>query len=94
MVHDRAHAVKCFVNETKEYGMAKVDSAVSKERRSIAELLTVQQAADLMAISRVTVWRLMERGEIGYVRISQKCRRLSLAAIEEYVERSGQPPAA
>ena len=49
-------------------------------------LLSVEEAADLLGVSRTTVYDLLRTRTLGSVRIG-RCRRISLDALQEYVER-------
>lgn len=51
------------------------------------ELLTVDQAAKLLAISKPTLWRLLRRGELPVVKIAQRGTRLKRSDIEAYISR-------
>jgi len=50
------------------------------------ELLTVDQAAEWLAISKPTLWRMIRRGEIPVVKIAQRTIRIKLTDIEDYIE--------
>lgn len=52
------------------------------------ELLTVEEAADWLAISKPTMWRMIRRGEIPVVRIARRTIRLKLTDLENYIERN------
>jgi len=57
-------------------------------------LLTVAQAADLLAVCEFTVRRMVWRGDMRFVRVgrSLRIRRVDLDAwIEEKSERNGEP---
>ncbi len=49
-------------------------------------LLSVEEAADLLGVSRTTVYDLLRTRTLGSVRIG-RCRRISLDALRAYVER-------
>lgn len=47
-------------------------------------LLTVEQAADALAVGRSTVYQLLEAGALRSVRIG-RCRRIPVDALDELV---------
>jgi excisionase family DNA binding protein len=49
-------------------------------------LLTIEDAASCLAISRAHAYRLVQRGELPTIRLGRS-RRVSRAALEAYVER-------
>ncbi len=49
-------------------------------------LLSVEEAAELLGVSRTTVYDLLRTRTLGSVRIG-RCRRISLDALQEYVEK-------
>jgi excisionase family DNA binding protein len=49
-------------------------------------LLSVEEAADLLGVSRSTMYDLMRTRAVGSVRIG-RCRRISLDALRVYVDR-------
>lgn len=53
------------------------------------DLLTTQQVADLMQVSRPFVVRLVDRGDLACVRVG-KHRRVSAASVIEYLEQTRQ----
>jgi putative molybdopterin biosynthesis protein len=50
------------------------------------ELLTVEEAAEWLSISKPTIWRIIRRGEIPVVRIGQRTIRLRLEDLEKFIE--------
>ena len=52
------------------------------------ELLTVEEAAEWLAISKPTLRRILRRGEIPVVRLAKRIVRIRLSDIEEYIERN------
>ena len=50
------------------------------------ELLTVEEAADWLAISKPTLWRMIRRGEIPVVKIGKRTIRIKLSDIEDYIQ--------
>lgn len=53
-----------------------------------AQLLTPSEAASLLRVSRSTVYRLIEAGELGSLRIGAS-RRIPMAAIAALTHRAG-----
>jgi excisionase family DNA binding protein len=51
------------------------------------KLLTVEEVAKRLSISRTHVYTLMERGELAYVKLS-KSRRVPEEAVEQLVNRN------
>jgi excisionase family DNA binding protein len=54
-----------------------------------SDLLTTQQVADLMQVSRPFVTRLVDRGDLACVRVG-KHRRVSAASVIEFLEHTRQ----
>lgn len=54
-----------------------------------SDLLTTQQLADLMQVSRPFVTRLVDRGDLACVRVG-KHRRVSAASVIEFLEQTRQ----
>jgi excisionase family DNA binding protein len=54
-------------------------------------LLTVRQVAEQLGISTATVYALVERGELGHVRVSNAIR-IALADVSAFVAASSHPP--
>ena len=52
------------------------------------ELLSVEEAADWLAISKPTLWRMIRRGEIPVVKIAQRTIRIKLTDLENYIEKN------
>jgi excisionase family DNA binding protein len=50
-------------------------------------LLTVEQAATLLGISRTRTYALTSRGELESLAISPGCRRVPRAAVLDWIER-------
>ena len=48
-------------------------------------LMTLNQAAEQLAIGRTTVYQLIGRGELPTVRLGRGCVRISREALIEYV---------
>src|SRR4051812_5089972 len=51
-------------------------------------LLTTEQAAQRLSVSRATLYRLMRNGELASVRIGRS-RRVTPAALDDFVQRLG-----
>ena len=51
------------------------------------ELLTVEEAAEWLTISKPTLWRMLRRGEIPVVKIAKRTVRIKLSDIEGYIEK-------
>lgn len=54
---------------------------------SEVQLLTLRQAADRLAVSIPTIYRLMEDGELPWIKLG-KARRVPLAAVVALVARN------
>jgi len=52
------------------------------------ELLTIEETADWLAISKPTLWRMIRRGEIPVVKIARRTIRIKLSDIENYIEQN------
>ena len=52
-----------------------------------ASLLTVQAAAQRLALSRSMLYNLMERGDLAYVKIG-RARRIPLSEVERLIRES------
>lgn len=50
---------------------------------------TVEEAGDLLSLSRAQIYRLMEVGDLESIKIG-KCRRVTYAQLEAYVSRVEQ----
>jgi len=55
------------------------------------ELLTVEEAAEWLTISKPTLWRLIRSGEIPVVKIARRTIRLKLTDLENYIEKHSGP---
>lgn len=64
-------------------------SHARSERTSAATLprlvVTVEQAAEILSVSRDTVFRMLRRNELRSVRISEKLRRIPMSALQDYI---------
>jgi excisionase family DNA binding protein len=52
-----------------------------------APLLTVKQAAELLNVSRSHLYAMMDRGELGYVKLGTS-RRIARETLSKLVEKS------
>lgn len=52
---------------------------------SSTKLITVEEVAKQLGVSRTTVYEVMDRGELPYVKIGRS-RRVSQQAINSYIE--------
>jgi len=52
-------------------------------------LYSIAEVAELWAMSRDTIERLLARGELRYVQIGPRRRRIPASALDEYVEANG-----
>lgn len=55
------------------------------------ELLTVEEAAEWLTISKPTLWRLIRSGEIPVVKMARRTIRLKLTDLENYIEKHSGP---
>jgi len=51
------------------------------------QLLTVEEAAEWLTVSKPTLWRMIRRGEIPVVKIAQRTIRIKLSDIEAYIDK-------
>lgn len=49
-------------------------------------LYTIAEVAELWQLSRDTIERLLRRGELRYVQVGERRRRIPETALDEYVE--------
>jgi len=50
-------------------------------------LLSIQQAAQVLNVSRTTVWRLLKAGRLPFIELRPGSRRVPSAAITELVQK-------
>lgn len=50
-----------------------------------AQLLTVDEAAGLLRIGKTLLYSILQRGELASYKIGGTARRISLAALQEYI---------
>jgi len=50
------------------------------------ELLNIDEAAELLAVSKPTLWRMIRRGEIPVVKISQRTIRIKITDLQNYID--------
>jgi excisionase family DNA binding protein len=64
---------------------------VPKSRTAPAgeRLYSIAEVAELWQLSRDTIERLLRRGELRYVQIGPRRRRIPASALDEYVEANG-----
>jgi excisionase family DNA binding protein len=77
------------VQTATQQGGAEIDYAHGPSGFNIASgqlLLTIDDAAHCLAISRAHMYRLVQRGEVTAVRLGRS-RRVSCVALQDYVER-------
>jgi len=55
------------------------------------KLMTANEVASKLSISRSMVYKLMKEGEIQTVRIGARAIRVTVQALQNYVERSSSP---
>jgi excisionase family DNA binding protein len=65
-----------------------VDSILAGEIEGATDrrLLSIQQAADALGVSRTTVWRLLRDGRLPCVELRPGSRRIPSAAITAFVK--------
>ena len=51
------------------------------------ELLTLDEAARLLTISKPTLWRILRRGELPVVKVTERGTRIKRSDIEAYISR-------
>lgn len=52
------------------------------------KLYRVEEAAELLAVSVRTVWRLISAGELVVKKV-RRCTRVTAASVAQFIERSG-----
>jgi excisionase family DNA binding protein len=52
-----------------------------------AELLTVSEAMAILKVSRWTLYNLIRSGALTSVIVGERCRRIPLSALNDYVTR-------
>jgi len=73
--------------ENKEMAMSRSDqhgNPGSEER----QLLSVKQAAEMLATSQRTVWRLLGQGEVAKVQVGRSVR-ITKASVSAFIARGG-----
>jgi excisionase family DNA binding protein len=60
------------------------------ERDIDIQLMTVEEAARVLLVSKNTLWRLVHARKIGSVHVGRQ-RRISKEAIREYLQRGAVP---
>jgi excisionase family DNA binding protein len=56
-------------------------------------LLTVEEAAERLAIGRTTLYNLMDSGAVAWLKIG-RCRRIRPEALAAFIERAAEAAAA
>jgi len=69
--------------------IAAVFNGEPTEQAEVADrkLLSIQQAAATLGVSRTTVWRLLKAGRLPVVELRQGSRRIPSAAITAFVQK-------
>ncbi len=47
--------------------------------------LSPARAAEMLDVSRITVWRLIQAGELRVFHVSKRCTRITMASLEAYM---------
>ncbi len=50
-------------------------------------LLSIQQTADALGVSRTTIWRLLRDGRLPFIELRKGSRRIPSAAVTEFAKR-------
>jgi excisionase family DNA binding protein len=68
--------------------LRRIDSILAGEIEGATDrrLLSIQQAADALGVSRTTVWRLLRDGRLPCVELRPGSRRIPSAAITAFVK--------
>ena len=53
-------------------------------------LLTVEGVMERLSVSRSTVYRLMDRGELASIAITPRMRRIRASVVEEFITRQAR----
>jgi excisionase family DNA binding protein len=54
-------------------------------------LLTIAETCDVLRVSRMTLYRLRDRGELEFVHVSERSPRVPLAAVVRLMRRDTPP---
>jgi excisionase family DNA binding protein len=52
-----------------------------------AGFATIEQAQEYLSLSRATLYKLMDQGDLAYAKFGPKSRRIPWAALRQYGER-------
>ena len=58
----------------------------TREREGVKEFYTVEELAERLQLTRMTIYRLVKRGEIPYYQIGRS-KRFRAGDVEEFLER-------
>jgi excisionase family DNA binding protein len=67
--------------------VAAVFNGETQTEQADRKLYNIQQAAEVLNVSRTTVWRLLRDGRLPYIEIRPGSRRIPSAAITAFVQR-------
>ncbi|AXH89736.1 DNA-binding protein [Micromonospora aurantiaca] len=54
---------------------------------TVEELLTMDEAARLLRVSRWTVFRLAKERQVTSLLVGQRCRRITASSVQAYIAR-------
>jgi excisionase family DNA binding protein len=69
--------------------LRRIDSILAGEIEGATDrrLLSIQQAADALGVSRTTIWRMLRDGGLPFVELRPGSRRIPSAAVTEFARR-------
>ncbi len=66
---------------------------MSDDLSNLQKFLTVHQIAEYLGISARTLYRIVEEGKIGHIKISDRCIRIRREAVAAYLAANTHKPA-
>ena len=68
--------------------LRRIDSILAGEIEGATDrrLLSIQQAADALGVSRTTIWRMLRDGGLPFVELRPGSRRIPSAAVTAFVK--------
>jgi excisionase family DNA binding protein len=55
------------------------------DKSDIRLALSPKKAADALDVSRITIWRLIRDKKLQVIHVSERCTRITMASLNEYI---------